>query len=232
MSSAAVAARRARRPLVLEVVIVVTALAYLAGGLRLMTLGGTSYYFVGGAVLLAVAVLLWRSSESAPRLYAMFMVATVAWALAESGLTAHGECDSRPLGGPPQQAFGSVQLLDRCAGLPNGRIEMVFPDRAPRHVGLRRSRSAHPDRCDGERTGGSGAGAAHQARGRVSSRSPGWKTPRDRRGAARAPRCAARRLAYRNATILDGLAVICRTAPRGAKVRSRSRHRRSWRCRW
>jgi quinoprotein glucose dehydrogenase len=72
---------------VLEAVIVLTALAYLAGGLRLLILGGSSYYCIGGGILLAVAVLLWRGSENAARLYAVFMAATVAWALAESGLT-------------------------------------------------------------------------------------------------------------------------------------------------
>ncbi len=71
----------------LEAVILLTALAYLAGGLRLLILGGSSYYCVGGGVLLVASVLLWRGSENAARLYALFMAATVAWALAESGLT-------------------------------------------------------------------------------------------------------------------------------------------------
>jgi quinoprotein glucose dehydrogenase len=85
MSSEVAATPRTRRPALLELVILSTALAYVVGGLRLLTLGGSSYYFVGGVVLSAVAVLLRRGSENSARLYAAFMAATVAWALGESG---------------------------------------------------------------------------------------------------------------------------------------------------
>lgn len=88
MSSTTVAAPRARRPVLLAIVILLTALAHLAGGLRLWSLGGTPYYLVAGAALSAVAVLLWRGSNASSWLYAVFMALTVMWALGESG--AHG----------------------------------------------------------------------------------------------------------------------------------------------
>ena len=86
MPSNVVAAPLARRPLLLESAILLTALAYVAGGLRLWILGGTSYYLIGGIALAAAAVLLWRGSGKSAWVYAAFMAATVAWALFESGL--------------------------------------------------------------------------------------------------------------------------------------------------
>src|SRR5690606_1085957 len=55
------------------------------GGIWLIVLGGSWYYAVAGAVLLLTALLLFRSNVRALWLYAALVVATLAWALWESG---------------------------------------------------------------------------------------------------------------------------------------------------
>ncbi len=57
----------------------------LAGGIKLLTLGGSAYYAVSGAALLAVAVLLWLGKKAAAWLYAAFLLLTWAWAIWEVG---------------------------------------------------------------------------------------------------------------------------------------------------
>ena len=86
MPHIAVDAAPARRPLLLEIAILFTAFGYLVGGLRLLSLGGSPYYFVGGVTLSAVAVFLWRGSVKSAWLYTVFVAASVVWALYESGL--------------------------------------------------------------------------------------------------------------------------------------------------
>jgi quinoprotein glucose dehydrogenase len=61
--------------------------AYLvAGGLRLAQLGGSPYYVGAGATLIVVCILLLLKSRFAPRLYALFLLATLCWSLAEAGM--------------------------------------------------------------------------------------------------------------------------------------------------
>ncbi len=59
----------------------------LIGGVKLLTLGGSAYYAVSGAALLAVAVLLWLGKKTAAWLYAAFLLLTWAWALWEVGFS-------------------------------------------------------------------------------------------------------------------------------------------------
>src|SRR5690606_29830216 len=58
----------------------------LAGGIWLAALGGSWYYLLTGAVLIAIAFMLARGMLEALWLYALLVVATVAWALWEAGL--------------------------------------------------------------------------------------------------------------------------------------------------
>lgn len=70
---------------IVAIVILLTGGAMLAGGVRLLTLGGSAYYAISGVALLAVAFLLWRGKKLAAILYGLFLLATWIWALWESG---------------------------------------------------------------------------------------------------------------------------------------------------
>lgn len=58
----------------------------LAGGGWLLIVGGSAYYILAGLTLTAVAILLWNGRAAAALLYAGLLVATVLWAVFESGL--------------------------------------------------------------------------------------------------------------------------------------------------
>lgn len=60
--------------------------AMLGGGLWLIALDGSGYYAVAGFAMLATAVLLWRRRRSALLVYALVVLGTLAWAVAEIGL--------------------------------------------------------------------------------------------------------------------------------------------------
>jgi len=57
-------------------------------GINLLQLGGSLYYAVAGATLLAVAVLVFRGDRRGALLYAAFLAATYLWAFYEVGLAA------------------------------------------------------------------------------------------------------------------------------------------------
>lgn len=83
------AARPPRGSWLLPVVAVLLGLAGLGlavGGTYLVSLGGSPYYLVAGIGILATAVLLWLRSPLALALYALVVLATLAWAVAEIGL--------------------------------------------------------------------------------------------------------------------------------------------------
>jgi quinoprotein glucose dehydrogenase len=64
---------------------VLTGLYLLIGGAWLLSLGGSAYYVVTGAVLLGVTWLLYRRRPGALALYALVLVGTAIWSLGESG---------------------------------------------------------------------------------------------------------------------------------------------------
>ena len=55
------------------------------GGLWLVLLGGSFYYLLAGVAFLLTAFLLWRRSEAALWVYALFVLASLAWAVWEVG---------------------------------------------------------------------------------------------------------------------------------------------------
>ena len=57
----------------------------ILGGLQLVFLGGSFYYLVAGLLLVASAIRLWKLDPMASTIYGGLMIATVAWALLESG---------------------------------------------------------------------------------------------------------------------------------------------------
>ncbi|ERL54717.1 membrane-bound PQQ-dependent dehydrogenase, glucose/quinate/shikimate family [Psychrobacter aquaticus] len=67
------------------IIMAVFAAPLLIGGAYLLSLGGSPYYLFAGIVMLATAFLLFKKHWSAYGLYAIFIVATIVWALWESG---------------------------------------------------------------------------------------------------------------------------------------------------
>jgi quinoprotein glucose dehydrogenase len=77
---------RSAMALIVAVLLGLSGLALLAGGLWLAGLGGSWYYLVAGAALLFDAWWLWRGRRGALLLFALIVAATLCWALWESGL--------------------------------------------------------------------------------------------------------------------------------------------------
>ena len=72
-------------PRVFPVLLCLIAAPLILGGVQLVFLGGSFYYLLAGLVLVASARMLWRADPTGSLLYAGLMIATVAWALMESG---------------------------------------------------------------------------------------------------------------------------------------------------
>jgi quinoprotein glucose dehydrogenase len=80
------AAQRSSLILILTAIILALIGIYMgAGGAWLVHLGGSPYYLITGAALLATAVLVWRGRAAALWLYALILLGTLAWALWEVG---------------------------------------------------------------------------------------------------------------------------------------------------
>ena len=71
---------------ILAIVFVATGLALLLGGVELLLIGGSPYYASAGAAFLIVGALLWARNPFALWVYAALIVATICWALFETGL--------------------------------------------------------------------------------------------------------------------------------------------------
>ncbi|NID15969.1 membrane-bound PQQ-dependent dehydrogenase, glucose/quinate/shikimate family [Luteibacter yeojuensis] len=80
------ALRIAHPPRILGLVVALCGAALALGGLWLVVLGGSFYYLVAGAALVATGVLLMRGSSASLWLYAVLLLGTVVWAIAEVGL--------------------------------------------------------------------------------------------------------------------------------------------------
>lgn len=71
---------------ILAVLLALSGLALLVGGVWLLAEGGSAYYLIAGLLLVLDAVLLWRRSAWALLLFAAIFAGTLVWALWESGL--------------------------------------------------------------------------------------------------------------------------------------------------
>src|SRR5690606_29598232 len=80
--------RSHRLALVLAFVLAAIGLALAAGGIWLITLGGSAYYAIAGIALCVTAWLLFRGSAAAVWLYGAVFLATVVWAFWETGADA------------------------------------------------------------------------------------------------------------------------------------------------
>ena len=67
------------------IIMAIFAAPLLIGGAYLLSLGGSPYYLIAGVIILTTAFLLFKKHWSAYGLYVLFIVATMAWALWESG---------------------------------------------------------------------------------------------------------------------------------------------------
>ena len=74
------------RPTAFAVVVALFGLFFLIGGFWLVVLGGSWYYLIAGIALLATGLLLWRGDGLALWLYALLLLGTLLWSLAEVGL--------------------------------------------------------------------------------------------------------------------------------------------------
>jgi quinoprotein glucose dehydrogenase len=65
--------------------LILLGLATAIGGGKLLAVGGSPFYLLEGLAVLASGILVWRRNRSAGRIYALTLLATVAWAIWESG---------------------------------------------------------------------------------------------------------------------------------------------------
>jgi quinoprotein glucose dehydrogenase len=79
--------RRPRPPYVFATLLGAIAALLIAGGLRLVLLGGSPYFLIAGLVQVGSAVLLWQRNVWGAGLYAGMLLGTLVWALWEVGLT-------------------------------------------------------------------------------------------------------------------------------------------------
>jgi membrane-bound PQQ-dependent dehydrogenase (glucose/quinate/shikimate family) len=77
--------RRVRPPRIFAGLLILLGLMLLLGGAQLVALGGSVYYVLAGAALIASGVLLWRANRWGARLYALLTFATILWAVFEAG---------------------------------------------------------------------------------------------------------------------------------------------------
>ena len=76
---------RPRPPRIFASLLLLIGLLLAAGGVRLASLGGSLYYVIAGAMLIASAVLLWRGQPWGAYLYGLLTLGTIVWAITESG---------------------------------------------------------------------------------------------------------------------------------------------------
>jgi quinate dehydrogenase (quinone) len=74
-----------RPPRVFAAILILFGLVLGAGGVRLLTLGGSFYYVLAGLVLIASGVLLWRRDKQGSWLYGTLLAVTLLWSLYEVG---------------------------------------------------------------------------------------------------------------------------------------------------
>ena len=74
-----------RPPRIFAAIVLLVAIAFLYGGVRLLAVGGSLYYLLAGIALLVSAILLWGGNKLGSRIYGALLVATLLWSLLEVG---------------------------------------------------------------------------------------------------------------------------------------------------
>jgi quinate dehydrogenase (quinone) len=72
-------------PRIYAAIVLLVAIAFLYGGVRLIAAGGSFYYLLAGLGLLASAILLWRGNRRGSHIYGVLLAATLVWSLYEVG---------------------------------------------------------------------------------------------------------------------------------------------------
>src|SRR5687767_849617 len=67
------------------VLLVLTGIGLLTGGLMLAGYGGSIYYLIAGIAAASSGVLIWRGDRRGAWLYGAFLLGTLAWAIYEVG---------------------------------------------------------------------------------------------------------------------------------------------------
>ncbi|MCD6251258.1 MAG: membrane-bound PQQ-dependent dehydrogenase, glucose/quinate/shikimate family [Psychrobacter sp.] len=106
------------------IIMAVFAAPLLIGGAYLLSLGGSPYYVIAGITMLVTAFLLFKRHWSAYGLYTVFIIATVAWALWESGF--YWWALAPRVGFP--LIFGLLMLLPWVANKMHGKKTRVSAD--------------------------------------------------------------------------------------------------------
>ncbi len=86
MSTDSAFSRSRLAPSLLGLVMLLMGLALLAGGVKLATLGGSLYYVIAGLFVLVSGILLLTGRSIAIGVYAVFLLGSTVWSLAETGL--------------------------------------------------------------------------------------------------------------------------------------------------
>ncbi len=86
MSTASASSRSRLAPSLLGLVMLLMGLGLLAGGVKLATLGGSLYYVIAGLFLVVTGILLLTGRSVAIGIYAVFLLGSTVWSLAETGL--------------------------------------------------------------------------------------------------------------------------------------------------
>lgn len=73
------------QPRLYAIILAAIALALVAGGGKLLALGGSPYYLLAGTALGGTAVLMWRQQRAALALYVAIIAATLIWSIWEVG---------------------------------------------------------------------------------------------------------------------------------------------------
>jgi len=108
------------------IIMAIFAAPLLIGGAYLLSLGGSPYYLIAGVIILTTAFLLFKKHWSAYGLYALFIVATMVWALWESGF--YWWALATRLGFP--LIFGLLMLLPWVSKKMHGHHTQVTTDTA------------------------------------------------------------------------------------------------------
>ncbi|MCF8992372.1 membrane-bound PQQ-dependent dehydrogenase, glucose/quinate/shikimate family, partial [Pseudomonas carnis] len=135
----------------LGVVIALLGLALAVGGAKLVSLGGSWYFLLGGVVMAISGLLIARCKPAGAWLFAAFLVATAVWALADVGLQ-YWPLFSRlfmfavigvvvalvyPLlaGKPARGAYGVAAVLALGVAVAAGNMFVAHPSVAPTGAG-------------------------------------------------------------------------------------------------
>jgi quinate dehydrogenase (quinone) len=120
-----------RSPRIFAAIVLLVAIAFLYGGVRLLAVGGSIYYLLAGIALLTSAILLWGGNKFGSRIYGAVLVATLLWSLLEVGTDLWALV--------PRLAFLSV--LGAWLLTPFARRGLYSPQQPPALLGSARSRS-------------------------------------------------------------------------------------------